>query len=605
MPGTGPWTGLGLALLLAALLLQTALPQLGSLFYPDGDFAADLLLVNALDSQGYLLTGHYSRFGFNHPGPVFFYLNALFEQLGGLFGLPRANAWILCTLVTNLAFLLLIAGLLPRLFERTFSPLSLAAVLPILLVLGADFFTTWMPYRLLLPFAAFYLALLLLLEEGPRLLPLAVLLACILIHGYVTLPLFTLPFLLLALFLIRGKLLEHANRRWIGLSLLIALGFSLPLVLDLLLNEPSNLERIIAAGLKLPGEIASLRESSLYALSYWEKALPLLIPGALLFLFGQARRPAGQPVIRNAALLAGLFSLVFVLYHSRVPKPLLAFMGLYYLAVPTLLASLLLYAGLLSLGATWRHGLALVISASLLLWVARLEVPPPPKRDYIQRIGDFLIQMPGNRIALDYPVHSQELWGLVEGLLVYLKDRGVDACVARSELDFMYTANAICTTPEIDLILDHGSNCAGDCLYTWDLYAVRRPPLSEVGARLEFPACQLPRLAATGVDKDCAVSTETPGIVTFGPYIRLTPGRYRFDLEYAAPGGPQEQAGHWDVVTDKGQSRLSYGELPGTGGVRLTISGTLVIDRYSETEIRTWLEPGQRLSVHKMTLSRE
>ena len=38
---------------------------------PVGDFAADMLLERKIDDRGFLLTGHYSRFEFNHPGIIF------------------------------------------------------------------------------------------------------------------------------------------------------------------------------------------------------------------------------------------------------------------------------------------------------------------------------------------------------------------------------------------------------------------------------------------------------------------------------------------------------------------------------------------------------
>jgi hypothetical protein len=41
-------------------------------FAPVHDYAADFLLANVIRDDGILLTGHYSRFGFHHPGPFWF-----------------------------------------------------------------------------------------------------------------------------------------------------------------------------------------------------------------------------------------------------------------------------------------------------------------------------------------------------------------------------------------------------------------------------------------------------------------------------------------------------------------------------------------------------
>lgn len=609
MQKTKALIGVFLMIALLFLLIQIATPQLEATFYPDGDFAADLLLVNELDSNGYLLKGHYSRFGFNHPGPAFFYINALFEKVGALFDLPRANAWILSTLLTNLAFLLLIAWLLPQLFKQRFSLLALAAVVPILVVMGSGFFNVWMPYRLILPFAAFYLSLLLLLKEGPRFLPLAMLLACVLIHGYVTMPLFTLPFLLLVTLLTHrhDSLLKKVNLRWIGLSLLIGMLFFLPMLVDLAINEQSNLKRIIGASLNLAGETSSVLESSMYTLAYWKTAAILLVPSGLLFLAIRPWLNKEQPsVIGSAIQLALLFSLVFALYHSTAPKPLYEFMGLYYLAVPLMLASVLFYTSLQGLRSVWlRDTFSLATILATLAWLITLSLPALEKREHIQRLGDFLAEQPGNRIAMDYPAHNEDFWPAVEGVLVYLKDRGVDACVARPELDFMYTPDAVCKTGGIDVFLDYAANCADGCLYTFDKFAVRRPLLTQAGATLDFPICQLPRMLTTEVQDNCTVSSDTPGFVTFGPYIKLEPGRYRVEIEYASPGNAQDTIGHWDISLNKGRETLMRTALKGTSGGLNKAGAVFVIEAHTETEIRTSLEPEQRLSLLRMTLARE
>ncbi|MES2819186.1 MAG: hypothetical protein V4812_09420 [Pseudomonadota bacterium] len=466
----------------AVVLLQVAIPQLQTTFYPDGDFATDLLLVNELDSQGYLLKGHYSRFGFNHPGPIFFYINALFEKLGALFDLSRANTWILSTLTLNLVFLLLIAWLLPRLFGQRLSLNALAAALPALVVLGPDAFNIWMPYRLVLPFAAFYLSLLLVLKEGARRLPLAVLLACLLIHGYVTMPLFTLPFLLLTTLLSHRhhSLLQRANLSWIGVSLSIGFVFFLPLLIDLLISEQSNLDRIISASQNMNGENSSWVEAASFTAAYWKSASMVLIPGTLLVIvIGHGRLEGQLSLIRNAVMLALLFTLVFALYYSTAPQPLYPFMGLYYLGVPMGLAGLLVYAGLYGLHRKWAADtLGLGAIVGVLAWLATgLSLAPLDKREHVQRLGDALLRHPGTALALGYPARNDELWVTVAGVLLYLKDHGMDACVARPELDFMYTSSAICTTRAVDAVLDYAVNCADDCLYTFDKFAVRRPAL--------------------------------------------------------------------------------------------------------------------------------
>jgi hypothetical protein len=72
---------------------------------PGGDLAADILLANQITEKGYLLTGHYSRFGVDHPGPFFFYIYHLFEILLPHAILSRCGIWALATAILNALFL--------------------------------------------------------------------------------------------------------------------------------------------------------------------------------------------------------------------------------------------------------------------------------------------------------------------------------------------------------------------------------------------------------------------------------------------------------------------------------------------------------------------
>lgn len=74
-----------LALAIVVALVAWPIISLSGLYlsdplYPHTDFAANHLLV--LEAKDFnLLHGHYSRYGFHHPGPFFLYWSALFEVL--------------------------------------------------------------------------------------------------------------------------------------------------------------------------------------------------------------------------------------------------------------------------------------------------------------------------------------------------------------------------------------------------------------------------------------------------------------------------------------------------------------------------------------------
>src|SRR5580765_82341 len=75
----------------------------------DADIAVNELYVE-LATKGQLLVGPYSRFGWHHPGPLYFYVVAPFYALAG----HQAAAMYAVALAFNLAALVVIAWVLAR-----------------------------------------------------------------------------------------------------------------------------------------------------------------------------------------------------------------------------------------------------------------------------------------------------------------------------------------------------------------------------------------------------------------------------------------------------------------------------------------------------------
>jgi MFS family permease len=601
-----------LILVSALILIELAAPLLHLSFQPDGDMAADMLLVNQMHDTGYLLTGHYSRFGFNHPGPIFLYANAAFEQLGGLVNLPRGNAWILSSVTVNFLFLLLSAWCLARLFDRRLSLTVVAAVLPMAALVGENLVSSWMPYRLILPFAAFYLASLLAMNKGLRYLPLAMTLACILIHGYVTLPAFVLPVMLLisALQLHKNGWRDPVQWRWIWLALGIGLLFFLPLLIDTLIQYPANgnVMRIIKAQRSLRGtQKASLQEVLEFTKSFWGILSTGLVPALLAGLVALARSDSSQrSVLSQASLLALLLCMIFILYHLTAPKPLYPFIALYYLGVPLALISLLTYFTLQTISnSALRACLALVIAAGVLFWLPHQKVPTPAQRDDIRQLGDYLLSEQHGQIVLDYPTQAENAWAHVTGLLVYLKDHKAQACVAHPEMRFLFSPGATCAagTP-VTAYLTHSTECDDHCLVSAGEYALSRPPLSANGDKSKFNGCSLAKAPWTQTGTDCAVVTRTVGAATFGPFVVLPPGRYRFEIDYASSLSTDASAGFWDVVFNKAKGTLEKGDLPGSNSQRTMLSGEFFSSSQQQVEIRTFLSGPGELKVYGITITR-
>ena len=131
------------------------------------------------------------------------------------------------------------------------------AAAAIALIVESLAYSLWMPERLVLPYAAFLVILVSIMSGHIKLLPLAALFTGILIHGYASMPLFTLLPLLVSLLFFR---LRHARSDGISKALapwlwaaLIGAVFLAPLVIDLVISSPNNLTKALEAQQQLAG----------------------------------------------------------------------------------------------------------------------------------------------------------------------------------------------------------------------------------------------------------------------------------------------------------------------------------------------------------------
>ena len=268
------------ALLMTGLLLALLVNNRQYLFHTDL-FEFEDLSVNSLQiarAKGFHeLYGQYSRWGFRHPGPAFFYVQALGEWLfyDRWHLVPRPlNAQMLATLVLNTFFLAVALATAARHvgWRTAFLPLALclgvlhfAAIqhawypLGTLLLLG-----NWPGYFLVVPFVAFLVLVASVAAGRGQSLPTAALAGCFLVHGHITQPvLFVLPFSLLAY----GGLILACRRRaddapaagWRAVftrparlfpvahvfTALILAVFVLPPVIDLFKGHQSNFAQVL------------------------------------------------------------------------------------------------------------------------------------------------------------------------------------------------------------------------------------------------------------------------------------------------------------------------------------------------------------------------
>ncbi len=99
------------------------------------------------------------------------------------------------------------------------------------------------------------------------------------------------------------------------------------------------------------------------------------------------------------------------------------------------------------------------------------------------------------------------------------------------------------------------------------------------------------------------------GLVTYGPYVPLKSGDYKFTISYFSSSPSDQAVGKWDVTVLAGDKikELSSGEIPGSRGVKEQISRTFEIPRELSrlrVEVRTYFYGKSDLAVNNITITK-
>lgn len=139
-------------------------------------------------------------------------------------------------------------------------------------------------------------------------------------------------------------------------------------------------------------------------------------------------------------------------------------------------------------------------------------------------------------------------------------------------------------------------------------------PGSEVVAlkspnRAEWRAAVLPtQIGALVGGRLVPTDRQRLGYLSYGPYVALSPGRYRFTIAYASQDEPGKPVGKWDVYQGQDATAaktLAAGGLNGTSGHDSQIEGDIRIDRLGDPlEIRTFFDGGADLQLIGLSLIR-
>ena len=250
-------------------------------FYEHGDISANaLLIIKAKKIE--LLTGNYSRWGFYHPGPFFFYIYAMGEYIffNVLHIVPEPyNAHIITALVFQFFLLYLSLATINRILNKKINPLILLIVsLLFFRLVPINFGDIWPPIMVIFPFLAFLISTIAIFNKNFKSITLLLFSVCILVNHHTSMLLFTIPPLIILIFHFRNfrlkKILLNVKT---ALNIFIILLFLIPLILDSLLLYNSNLYRILVFISEKPFSIHSTLDVFYYILTYFSLADQYLI----------------------------------------------------------------------------------------------------------------------------------------------------------------------------------------------------------------------------------------------------------------------------------------------------------------------------------------
>lgn len=416
--------------------------------YELGDTGANSIIISQAKHFG-LLVGNYSRQGFSHPGPGYFYVEgfgeAFFYDLLGIVPTPW-NGQILALYVLNAAFLATVALIVARWSDSWLTATTALLALVVLISLQPHIVNNaWMPYVYVPSFLLFLVASASVAAGKSDYLWAAALAGGFLMHGHAVFLLFVPATAGAALFLAWRNRTTFGKRDLAVAGPVLAL-FLLPVVLNTVLHWPGEFGKYISYGSSSHDDGRSIVDAGAYVYWYWWPLAGLW--GLLLVLLVTVLVVTRNrlPLARAGLVLSALVTVLLAYYaYAAIDKLDDPYMGYFYWAVPLFLAVLLV----MRLPLSRVH-----FTAPLAAAVAIMLVVP----GFRTNVNDHQPAVPALLAALDDSAAGRPVIieagadGLgmeVPGLVNWARRTGVPACVSDPRWAFITTQDLICTPAEL------------------------------------------------------------------------------------------------------------------------------------------------------------
>jgi hypothetical protein len=508
------------------------------------DYAANSLLVQQA-KHFTLLTGHYSRWRFHHPGPAFLYLFALgefvFYDLLHIVPAPY-NGQLLIAIIFDGVLLCATLCVFRRHAKLSVS-LALLAVLVVLLIGNPSLLiSNWMPDVMMFPFLLFSVSAASVLAGDTHDLRYLAVSGMLLIHAHFAQFLFvgTIGGAAIGYILVRARRQDRLRaffserRRDFAVAAAIVFAFALPPLLEIVLHRPNNLDALLA----YQRQVGNVRNTLGMAIGYFTCFLLFVRTPDLALTKGPAgilamgfSRPG---VVAYWIVLAAVFLLAVAAWRKAAkPQPAVFLRSLTWVGAASVV--LFIYWGTRIVGGFYAFNGNFIYALHLLVWFVLLAVIAPYLTPHAARIlnvlalvvlaalGIFerkmlrshLVDAPDVRqaamavpfspfgtLAIKFDLDN---WPWAVGVANYMKRIGKPFCVS-PDWGFMFSSENVC--PDMlkadKLWLATGAaSCAPPCRYIYRsaVFSLTDYPTEPLSLPVEVGLSESPGQDRTGFNE--------------------------------------------------------------------------------------------------------